>query len=293
MTICDKIQTVGETLESNLNARGVSCTFGTGTGEKNILQMTNLITPSNLKGSADSIISISASRPYLLSGEKTDLIVKLTNGLGQPLANKSVSISDGTSVYSGITNSQGIYTLYNVEVSSDTTFTATYGTVTASCTVEYCIFVDYMITSNNQSDNYSYTTGSYSLSDDGLTIDASTYSSSNYQANLRIDGTNVYTVPYTVEFDLIHDGNDQFRMYFHNTSFSNTAVCSGTIWTSPSGSVTHVKFTVTSNQVTRTINGSTTNLNPSTVASTVGCRFGYWQSTQSAIKIRNYRVKSL
>ena len=294
MSICDKINTAGETLEANLTARGISCDFGKNSDGKDTIQdMAEMITASNLRGIGDAIIHISASRPYLLSGEKTDLIVTLHNGVGTPLANKSVTVSDGTSLYSGITNSQGIYTLYNVEVSSDTTFTATYGTVTASCTVEYCIFVDYMITSNNQSDNYSYTTGSYSLSDDGLTIDASTYSSNNYQANLRIDGLNVYTVPYTVEFDLINDGNDQFRMYFHNTSFSNNAVCSGTIWTNPSGSVTHVKFTVTGNQVTRTINGSTSNLNPSTVASTVGCRFGYWQSTQSAIKIRNYRVRAL
>lgn len=153
MTICDKIQTVGETLESNLNARGVSCTFGTGTGEKNILQMTNLITSSNLKGSADSIISISASRPYLLSGEKTDLIVKLTNGLGEPKANASVTVSDGTSVYSGITNNQGIFTLLDIDVTDDTTFTATYGTVSATCLVEYCTFVDYAVKDNH---NHNY-----------------------------------------------------------------------------------------------------------------------------------------
>ena len=32
-TICDKINTVGTTLQENLNDRGVDCTFGSGTGQ--------------------------------------------------------------------------------------------------------------------------------------------------------------------------------------------------------------------------------------------------------------------
>ena len=47
MTICDKIQNIGNTLESNLNDRGVSCTFGTGTGEQTIYDMAKLITEQN------------------------------------------------------------------------------------------------------------------------------------------------------------------------------------------------------------------------------------------------------
>ena len=39
MTICDKIQTIGTTLQDNLNDRGVSCTFGGGTGESTVLDM--------------------------------------------------------------------------------------------------------------------------------------------------------------------------------------------------------------------------------------------------------------
>ena len=36
-----------------------------------------------------------------------------------------------------------------MEVSSDTTFTATYSSVSATCLVEYCTFVDYAVTSNH------------------------------------------------------------------------------------------------------------------------------------------------
>lgn len=168
MAICDKINTAGQTLQSNLNARGVSCTYGKNSENKQTLKdMADLITASNLKGSNDALISISASRPYLLSGEKTDLIVKLVNGLGQPLANKSVSVSDGTSLYSGITNSLGLFTLYDVTVSADTTFTATYSNVSDSIVVEYCTIADYGVTSNKDSN---YTTGS------ALTISTTTES---------------------------------------------------------------------------------------------------------------------
>lgn len=133
MAICDKINTAGQTLQSNLNARGVSCTYGKNSENKQTLKdMADLITASNLKGSNDALISISASRPYLLSGEKTDLIVRLVDGLGQPLANKSVSISDGTSVYSGITNNLGLFTLYDM---NSGTYTATYSGQSSSCTV--------------------------------------------------------------------------------------------------------------------------------------------------------------
>ena len=141
MAICDKINTAGQTLQSNLNARGVSCTYGKNSENKQTLKdMADLITASNLKGSNDALISISASRPYLLSGEKTDLIVKLVNGLGQPLANKSVSVSDGTSLYSGITNNDGFCVF---EELANGTYTATYGTVSESITVPLCSFVDY------------------------------------------------------------------------------------------------------------------------------------------------------
>lgn len=154
MSICDKINTAGETLEANLTARGISCDFGKNSDGKDTIQdMAEMITASNLRGIGDAIIHISASRPYLLSGEKTDLIVTLHNGVGTPLANKSVTVSDGTSVYSGITNNQGIFTLLDIGVTGDTTFTATYGTVSATCLVEYCTFVDYAVKDNH---NHNY-----------------------------------------------------------------------------------------------------------------------------------------
>lgn len=295
MSICDKINTAGETLEANLTARGISCDFGKNSDGKDTIQdMAEMITASNLRGIGDAIIHISASRPYLLSGEKTDLIVTLHNGVGTPLANKSVTISDGTSVYSGITNSQGIYTLYNMEVSSDTTFTATYGTVSATCLVEYCIFVDYMTIGNNQSDDYHILNGSCSFDDTGMTIDASTYESNVYKANVHIDGDNVHTVPFEISFDLISCSSaGTMKLYAYNGGFS-TALVNGTGLQLQNDTITPIRFIVESNKITKWIGTTSYNITPSTtIGSTVGVRFGYWQAYTGEAKIRNYRVKAL
>ena len=208
MTICDKIRTVGDTLETNLNARGVSCTFGTGTGEKTILDMVNLITSSNLKGSSDAVISISASRPYLLSGEKTDLIVRLVDGLGQPLANKSVSISDGTSSYSGITNIEGKFTLYDITVSEDTTFTATYSSVTDTVLVEYCDFVDYAVTNNKNTDWLNYSSRLNVSNDENGTL--LNKGSANGYYLVSISNEQFLFTDYIVEFDVVSCTNQTY-----------------------------------------------------------------------------------
>lgn len=228
MSICDKIQTVGETMETNLNARGVSCTFGTGTGEKNILQMANLITATNLKGSADSIISISASRPYLLSGEKTDLIVKLTNGLGEPKANASVTVSDGTSVYSGITNIAGFFVLYDLTISADTTFTATYSSVSDTCKVECVYFVDYGI-STNKNDTWD-TWGSYAVTrtrNDGYTLVEQATSGTR---GVQMKYINNMANPTVIEFDALVQGGANntivFQLRGNNQSVIKQCSCS-------------------------------------------------------------------
>ena len=94
---------------------------------------------------AEQHISLVATNPYLLESEVTDLVVSLVDEFGLPLANKSVTVSDGSSSYNGITNNQGIFTLPDISVSTDTTFTATYSGATDSCLVEYCRFVDYAV----------------------------------------------------------------------------------------------------------------------------------------------------
>ena len=94
MTICDKIQTIGNTLQDNLNNRGISCTFGSGTNESTILDMVEMVNDTNFSGSNDVNLSITANRPYLLENETTDIIVHLEDGMQQPLKNKNVIVGN-------------------------------------------------------------------------------------------------------------------------------------------------------------------------------------------------------
>ncbi len=209
MTICDKINDVGETLQENLNNRGVDCTFGTGTGESTVLDMVEMVNGTNFKGSSDVNLKIGANRPYLLTGETTDVIVRLEDGLCEPLKNESVTVSDGTNTVNGVTDGKGEFALYGVSVTDNTTFTATYGTETATTNVYLCQFADYGITSNS---NLSYwywnsTYGSGSVGTDGTTFTAT--SSSSYitvSATLTSPSTSsiyIYDFPLTVEFDIV------------------------------------------------------------------------------------------
>ena len=286
MTICNKIQTVGETMETNLNARGVSCTFGTGTGEKNILQMANLITATNLKGSADSIISISASRPYLLSGEKTDLIVVLKNGLGEPKSNTSVTVSDGTSVYNGITNSKGIFTLYSISVSTDTTFTATYSNVSDSIVVEYCDMVDYGVTSNNNDADWNNSNNRVTVivTDTGKTLTGT----SNY--GYYITKNYAYT-DYIVEFDVV-ELTDLVAWYVR-TSTSDTQIV-GNFTSLGVRTGDSVKIRVQSNSMQLYINGTLKTTIALTIASSpMDFGFRITNQTTKYITYKNFRVHML
>lgn len=210
MTICDKINDVGETLQENLNNRGVDCTFGTGTNESTVLEMVEMVNGTNFKGSSDVNLKIGANRPYLLENETTDVVVKLENGLCEPLKNKSVTVSDGTNTVNGVTDEKGEFALYNISVTDNTTFTASYGTETATTNVYLCEFIDYATTSNhndhytNLSSQYIHLTrtdGGTTLTSDYTgtgTINMGVADSSNTVINFDLDSSS-----YMVEMDLL------------------------------------------------------------------------------------------
>ena len=290
MTICDKIRTVGDTLETNLNARGVSCTFGTGTGEKTILDMVNLITSSNLKGSSDAVISISASRPYLLSGEKTDLIVRLVDGLGQPLPNKSVTVSDGTSSYNGITNNQGIFTVYDISVSSNTTFTATYGTISDSCLVEYCVWVDYGVATEHI-DHYYYVSnnGSVTVTDVGTKLQNTT---GNFDVNMipldqPVNTTGIYkwNAPLVIEFDIVESAAINGEALVQVYSTTTNSQCTQNI----GSDIGHWKVEVNSNNTQKVYHNDT--LKKSTSLTLTDSRIILRTTNLKYLTYKNFRIR--
>lgn len=209
MTICDNIQNIGNTLENNLNNRGINCTFGIGTDEQTIYDMVKLVNEQNLMGIGDTNIQIIPNRPYVTSGETIDVTVRLLDGVGNPLPNQTIRISDGTNSYNGTTDTNGLFTLFNQTITTDTTYTVTYGTETASCLVEYCAFVDYAVTGmkntnwGNSGNRITVTTN-----DSGTTL-SNTSGANGY-----------YTAQYTfsnaiIEFDVVSTANG-VRLYVDN-----------------------------------------------------------------------------
>ncbi len=211
MSICDKIQNIGNTLEDNLNDRGVDCTFGIGTGEQNIYDMVELITKQNLMGIGDANIQIIPNRPYVTSGETIDVTVRLIDGVGNPLPNKIITISEGTNSYNGITNKDGIYTLFNQTITTDTTFTATYGTETASKTIQVIdVMIDYAVTNNKNTHWFvrsADTTMTVTVGKDGTNLsNSSTTTSVFYFANpqsISSDSPPITIGDFVVECDVI------------------------------------------------------------------------------------------
>ena len=280
MAICEKINTAGSNLQSKLNARGVTCIYGKNSdGKQTINDMADMITASNLKGSADSLISITANRPYLLSGETTDLTVRLVNGLGQPLANKSVSISDGSSLYSGIT-----FTLFDVSVTEDTTFTATYSNATGSCLVEFCDFVDYAVTGKKNTNWTNYSSRLTVTTDESGTTVSKGSSNGFYYVN---NGSQSYT-DYTVEFDIISCAN---VFWYANGTSTQNLINLGTYF----GSGGHCKI-VSEEGVAKAYKDGTQVGNDITITATapygLGFRINAGDGTRN-IKYKNFRLQEL
>ena len=150
-------------------------------------------------------LSLSATNPYLVSGETTDLVVSLVDGFGSPVDGENVTVSDGTSVYTGITDNNGQYVKTGVTVSSDTTFTASYKDVSDVCNVEYCLFKDYAVTGkSNYTAFYNYATFNPQVTDDGTLLTNNVATTYNYFANLgSTSDLYDFNPPFTVEFDIV------------------------------------------------------------------------------------------
>ena len=100
----------------------------------------------------------------------------------------------------------GIFTVYDISVSSNTTFTATYSSVSATCKVEYCLYVDYAVTSKHNTnytvgstitktvgDNYTTLSATNATSNTGRTVSTSSFSGDlilEMEANMVDYGSN-------------------------------------------------------------------------------------------------------
>ena len=229
-------------------------------------------------------ISVSATNPYLVSGETTDLVVSLVNEFGSPVRGKTVTISDGTSSYNGITNSQGVYTLSDVSVSGDTTFTATYSTVSDSVTIYYCKFADLTgdLTKYSGADSRVTTSSANGV----ITL---TWVSGTYIFWANADGSTEfdYTGDFTVEFDLLSNGNNATIQIYDGSA---STYYSKTLSQLSSMNAGHYKI-VKDGQVFKTfVDGVEKTTHQVNSNITGACRVGFRQASASTIQFRNFVI---
>ena len=126
-TLNGALQELGETMASNLVTKGVQASASDG-----LTTLAGKILDIQTGGSCYHIEFSEAS--YTAdSGSATVTIYLQANY--EPLPNATITLSDGSSQYSCITNSNGVATYSFSNVSSDLTVTASYSNVTASCTI--------------------------------------------------------------------------------------------------------------------------------------------------------------
>lgn len=105
----------------------------------------------------------------------------------------------------GVTDENGEFALY--DISDDTIFTATYGTETATCLVEYCDFVDYAVTNNKNNNWYNNTGGTITVDDRGTTFTAVPHSNGTHwtcgYCPASTTSRNPFNYPIIVEFDIL------------------------------------------------------------------------------------------
>lgn len=127
-TLNGALQELGETLADNLVAKGVSASASDG-----LTTLANKVLDIQTGGGSCYHIEFSESS-YTAVGGSVTLECTLQQNY-EPLANATVTLSDGTSQYSSITNQYGVATFSLTGLTTSATYTCTYQNVSDTCTV--------------------------------------------------------------------------------------------------------------------------------------------------------------
>lgn len=98
---------VGNELSGKLNEIGISNTFGKASeGKDDLISLIRMaIDGIDMAVDTNSYVSLTATNPYMLTGETTDVVAKLRNGVCRPLTNKNVTIGQSVFIDDGTTAS--------------------------------------------------------------------------------------------------------------------------------------------------------------------------------------------
>lgn len=180
-----------------------------------------------------------------------------------------------------------MFTLYDVEVSEDTTFTATYSSVSATCKVEYCLFVDYAVTSKH---NDNYTNYIYLTRSDDSTI-ASNTSGSVKLVDTKVSNTLYYlsSTDYEVCITILEVTGTDNRIRLTSDASSNSYW--DFILTSTSVGQYRFVYDGTNHTIKRYRNGILQNTIEKTLGSNKGCTLRI--ANNGSFKYCDLRVKAL
>jgi len=238
-----------------------------------------------------SYISLTATNPYLVSGETTDLVVSLVNAFGSPLSGKTVTVtgSDGSS-YNGITNTNGLFTLSDVEVTDTITmFTATYSNVSATCKVILATKRDYG-TSSNHNDIWSTNTTSSTIK--VTRTDSYTEFAELTSANL-INTVSGLSEDSIIEFDYYQSDGLNTNSFMNINDSNSVTIYTGGInlnqFNALVGEWYH--FKISFNNGTMTMINETTNTTITKSYTSTPAKFNFWaSSTITAIRFKNFVI---
>lgn len=200
---------LGETMADNLQSMGVSDALAS----DGLTTLANKILDIQTGGSCYHIEFSEAS--YTAVGGSATLEIYLQESYA-PKSGATISVtgSDG-SVYNGITNSQGIASVTVSNVSTATTFTASYSNVSDTCTVTVTSYLFYdACDSATTLSNYE---SSIPLRNSGSS--AMTQNGTKHQLTITKQGQSFIEIP------ALEGVTDSFKMIIHSQSSSNRNYC--------------------------------------------------------------------
>ena len=180
--------------------------------------------------------------------------------------------------------------VYDISVSSDTTFTATYGSATDSCLVEYCVYVDYGVIGNHNDNYYYNNNGTVTVTDKGTKLQNTTGNFDLYAIPLdqTVSSSNIYkwNAPLVIEFDVVENnattGQALFSIYSNTTNqsfFDNI----------DSNEIGHWKFVVnTDNTQVCYLDGVQQKTGTATLTN---ARIGFRVTNQKYLIYKNFRIR--
>ena len=246
-TLNGSLSQLGETLASNITQKGVTASASDGltTLANKVLDIQTGGSCYHIEFSEDSYVAVGGSVVLECSVQQNYA----------PLGNVTVTLSDGSSVYSSITNSQGVAEFNLTGLTSSATWTCSYSNVTDTCTVTVSsyLFSDDASVDNSSTlfgDNLNLRNGGTSTvnwNSDGYYLITQT---GNGKESMRVlNALTGYTGSFVLEYDSYceqNGGSSGFVIYNSGTNWVKlTDNCDGdkTIWYGyNTGSFTEVRL---------------------------------------------------